>query len=331
MPARRLVTPLALLAHLLAAVPAFGQDRLVIAPTTVDDLKPVFATVDSVRTVEARTRIAGTLDRLAIREGDAVAAGQVVALVTDPKLGLQRAALEARLDALAAQRRQAQLELERTRQLRLTGAATQARLDEAETVVQVIDAQAAAVRAERAVVDQQAREGEVLAPQPGRVLAVHAVTGAVVMPGEPIATIATDRYVLRLRIPERHARLLRAGDPVRVGARGLAPKEGATLGEGRIVLVYPRLEAGQVVADADVAGLGDFFVGERVEVTIVGDRRDTILIPELFHIRGAGVDLVRLENGAMVPVQTGPAHARAGVVMREILSGLRAGDVVVRP
>ena len=109
MPARRLVTPLALLAHLLAAVPAFGQDRLVIAPTTVDDLKPVFATVDSVRTVEARTRIAGTLDRLAIREGDAVAAGQVVAIVTDPKLGLQRAALEARLDALAAQRRQAQL------------------------------------------------------------------------------------------------------------------------------------------------------------------------------------------------------------------------------
>lgn len=329
MPARRLPIALGFLA--LATLPALAQDRLVVAPTVVEDLKPVFATVESVRTVEARTRIAGTLDRLAIREGDAVTAGQVVALVADPKLGLQRAALDARLDALAAQRRQAQLELERTRQLRLTGAATQARLDEAETAVQVIDAQAAAVRAERAVIDQQAREGEVLAPQAGRVLAVHAVAGAVVMPGEPIATIATDRYVLRLRIPERHARFLRAGDPVRVGARGLAPKDGAALGEGRIVLVYPRLEAGQVVADAEVAGLGDFFVGERVEVAIVGDRRETILIPEAFLIRGAGVDLVRLENGATVPVQTGPAHARAGVVMREILSGLRAGDVVVRP
>jgi len=330
MPSPRRLAALALLAQALIA-PTAAQDRLVIAPVTVDDLKPVFATVDSVRTVEARTRIAGTLDRLAIREGDTVQPGEVVALVADPKLGLQRAALDARLDALAAQRRQAQLELERTRQLRLTGAATQARLDEAETAVQVIEAQLAAVRAERAVIDQQAREGEVLAPQSGRVLAVHAVAGAVVMPGEPIATIATDRYVLRLRIPERHARFLRAGDPVQVGARGLSAKDGVALGEGRIVLVYPRLEAGQVVADVEVAGLGDFFVGERVEVTIVGDRRETILIPESFLIRGAGVDLVRLQGGATVPVQPGPAHILGGVAMREILSGLRSGDVVMRP
>lgn len=331
LPAARLLAALVLLAATIVPVAAQAPERLVVGPAVVEDLKPVFATVESVRVVEARARIGGTLDSLAVREGDAVEAGRVIAVVADPKLALGRAALDARLDALAAQRRQAQLELDRTRQLRLTGAATQARLDEAETAVQVIDAQAAATRAERAVIDQQAREGEVLAPQAGRVLSVHAVAGSVVMPGEPIATVATDRYVLRLRIPERHARFLRAGDPVQVGARGLAPRGGTALGAGRIVLVYPRLDAGQVVADAEVEGLGDFFVGERVEVTIVGDRRATILVPEPFLIRGAGVDLVRLEDGRAIPVQTGPAHRVGDAVLREVLSGLRAGDVVVRP
>jgi multidrug efflux pump subunit AcrA (membrane-fusion protein) len=227
-----------------------------------------------------------------VREGDTVAAGAVIATVEDPKLALQRAALDARLEALAAQRRQAQLELERTRQLRVTGAATQARLDEAETALEVIE--------------QQRREGEILAPQDGRVLAVRGVPGSVVFAGEPVAVIATDIYVLRLRLPERHARFLRVGEPVQVGARGLAERPDAALGQGAIRLVYPRLDAGQVVADAEVAGLGDFFVGERVQVTIVADRRAAIVVPRALIHRGTGVDLVRLATGARVPVQPGP-------------------------
>jgi RND family efflux transporter MFP subunit len=260
-----------------------------------------------------------------VREGDAVAAGQVIALIEDAKHPLQLAALDARLGALAAQRRQAMQELERTRALRVTGAATQARLEDAQTALDVIEGQIAATEAERAVLVQQQREGEVLAPQAGRVLRVRGTAGAVVMPGEAIATIATDRYVLRLRLPERHARFLKQGDPVRVGARGLAA--GAALGEGRITLVYPELQQGQVVADAEVAGLGDFFVGERVAVTIQADRRPAILIPRAFLLAGPGIDLVQVEGRGLVPVQRGPARGER----IEILSGLAAGDVLVRP
>ena len=316
----------------MAAAPALAQDRLAVQPRLVEDGKAVFATVESVRKAEARTRIGGTLRRVAVREGDAVQAGQLVAEVEDPKLALQLAAIDARLDALAAQRRQAALELERTRQLRATGAATQARLDEAQTALEVVEAQAAALRAERAVLEEQRREGQVLAPQAGRVLHMRGVAGAVAMPGETVATIATDRYVLRLRLPERHARFLRPGDPVEVGARGLAERPDAALGRGEIRLIYPELQDGQVVADAEVQGLGDFFVGERVRVTIAADRRPAIVVPQDFVLRGAGVDLVRLASGALVPVQRGPARElEEGVPGVEILSGLRAGDVLVRP
>ena len=300
---------------LIAAAPAFAQDRHTVAPIEVEDRKPVFATVESVREVEALTRIAG----------------QVIAEVFDPKLPLQLAALDARLGALDAQRAQAGLELDRARQLRASGTATQVRLDDAQTALTVVEAQLAAARAEREVLAEQQREGRVLAPQAGRVLAVRGTAGAVVTPGEPIATIATDRYVLRLRLPERHARFLRAGDPIEVGARGLSTRPDAALGRGRIRLVYPPLDAGQMVADAEVEGLGDFFVGERVRVTIAADRRPAVVIPAAFLIAGPGLDLVRLASGAVVPVQRGPAREIAGQPGVEILSGLIPGDVLVRP
>lgn len=325
----RVVPLLALL--VLIAARAAAAELFVAERRTVEDRKAVFATVESVREVEARTRIGGTLSKLLVREGDRVEAGALLAEVEDRKLALELAAIDARLDALAAQRRQAAQDLERARTLRAQGAVPQARLDEAQAAFDVIEAQIAATRAERAVVEERRREGRVLAPQAGRILSVRGTEGSVVMPGETIARLATRTYVLRLRLPERHARFMRAGDPVEVGARGLAERPDAVLGTGRLILVYPELENGQVVADAEVEGLGDFFVGERVRVTIAADRREAILVPPEFVRRATGVDLVRLESGLEVPVQRGPTRFFNGRAMVEILSGVQPGDRLVLP
>ncbi len=325
----RLAPLLALLS--LLAVTAEAAEVFLAEQRTVEDRKAVFATVESVREVEARTRIAGTLVKLLVREGDRVEQGALLAEVEDRKLALELAAIDSRLDALAAQRRQAGQDLERARTLRAQGAVPQARLDDAQAAYDVIEAQIAATRAERAVVEERRKEGRVLAPQAGRVLAVRGTEGAVVMPGEPVARLATRTYVLRLRLPERHARFMRAGDPVEVGARGLAERPDAVLGTGKLTLVYPELENGQVVADAEVEGLGDFFVGERVRVTIAAEKREAILVPEALLRRAPGVDLVRLESGLEVPVQRGPVRLLDGTPMVEILSGLHPGDRLVPP
>ena len=60
-----------------------------------------------------------------------------------------------------------------------------------------------------------------LAPGAGRVLSVPVSAGQVILPGETIATLAEDRYILRLQLPERHAQFMRAGDTVLIGARGM--------------------------------------------------------------------------------------------------------------
>lgn len=336
-PARRLSTRSAVgigLAALLAfaAVPAVAGE-ITVSTTRVDDAKEVLATVESVRVPQARARIGGTVESLGVAEGDRVKKGDVLATIVDPKHRLQLAAFDARIAALDAKLSQIQTDLERARQLRLTGAVPQSRLDDAETQLAVTRAEIAAARADKASVESMVVEGRVVAPDDGRILEVRAVAGQVVMPGEPVATMATSAYVLKLRLPERHARFMHEGDKVLVAGRGLDVGRTGDLREGRITRVYPQLDQGRVVADAEAAGIGDFFVGERVRVLVSTGTRDTIVLPDAAVVRRAGLTFVRLAGRGEVPVQIGRVLPATGSepARIEILTGLSAGDRVVTP
>jgi hypothetical protein len=166
------------------------------------------------------------------------------------------------------------------------------------------------------VIEQQVTEGKVLAPAAGRVLTVPVTAGTVVMAGEAVASVAERNFVLRLRVPERHARFLKAGDRVRIDGEDIG-RSGAQF--GTIRLVYPQIEDGRVVADAMVDGLGDYFI-----------------VPAAFIITRFGIDYARVRTAATtvvdVPVQRGRALPRPDMPdALEILSGLHAGDVLVRP
>jgi hypothetical protein len=148
-----------------------------------------------------------------------------------------------------------------------------------------------------------------------------------------VAQIAERGFVLRLRVPERHARFLKAGDPVRIGGRELGTSEPRF---GAIRLVYPQIEDGRVAADAIVEGLGDYFVSERIRVWVSAGERTAFVIPAAFITTRFGVDYVRIQSpgGAErhVPVQRGRGLPRPDLPDGiEILSGLKAGDRLVGP
>ena len=138
--------------------------------------------------------------------------------------------------------------------------------------------------------------------------------------------------MLRLRVPERHARFLKAGDAIRIDAAELG-QSGPRF--GTIQLVYPRIEDGRVVADATVAGLGDYFVSERIRVWVSAGDRPAIVIPVQFVTTRFGVDYVKIRKDGTaidVPVQRGRDLPRPDMPDGlEILSGLTAGDQLVRP
>lgn len=307
----------------LVAAPAGKTlaEEIVVEARMVDDLKAVFAAVESVDTARARSRIGGTLRNLSIDEGSQVKEGQHLARIEDKKLALQLAANDSRIRAADAEAKLAQLERDRFAQLRRSGTASQAAMDTAETRLSVVTGNLAALKAERAVIVEQQAEGDILAPVSGRVLNVEVTDGQVVVPGETIAVIAAEAYILRLHLPERHARFLKEGDSVLVGERGLGETE-AGIREGQVSQVYPELDHGRVVADVRVSGLGDYFVGERTRVYVATGKRAAITVPRRAVFLRSGVSYVRLIGVGESVVQVG--LPRDGGI--EILSGLRPGD-----
>ena len=318
---------------LCAAEPAHPEGVFIVEPATVSDEKAVFATVESPRVVPARARIGGTVVELAVKEGDAVKLGQVLATVGDEKLALQMKSLDAQIAGLEAQRAKAQTDLARAEDLVSRGTIPRIRLDEARTAFDVARNALGARVAERSVIQQQLVEGRVLAPAAGRVLKVPLTVGTVIMPGEPVAEIAERNFVLRLRVPERHARFLKAGDQIRIDAAELGKSEPRF---GAIKLVYPQIEDGRVVADALVEGLGDYFVSERIRVWVSAGERSAFVIPAAFITTRFGVDYVRVQDAGGVPrdvpVQRGRQAPRRDLPDGiEILSGVKAGDRLVSP
>jgi RND family efflux transporter MFP subunit len=317
---------LVILLALGAGLASARAAEYVVEPRIVHDRKAVFGRVESIHQAEARARIAGTLVAVSVVEGDRVSAGERIALVQDPKLPLRLAETDARLKSLAAQQAQARIDLARMTVLRKSNTASQAQYDQARTALDVVTAQIAAMEAERDLILEEQREGAVLAPVSGRVLTVNRIAGTVIMPGESVATLAEENYVLRIYLPQRHARFVKVGDPVEVGAYGLASTP-SQMREGHIRLVYPELKRGRVVADVTVAGLGNFYVGERTRVYVATGRRKTYIVPAKFVSRRFGVYFVRIKNLGEVVVQVG-AETPEGV---EVLSGVRPGDVLVAP
>ncbi|NVK17664.1 MAG: efflux RND transporter periplasmic adaptor subunit [Methylocystaceae bacterium] len=305
---------------------ASAQESFKVSYEPLEDRKAVLATVQTIDMTPARARIGGTIVELLVDEGSEVTAGEVIARINDEKLKLEMQAVQARTASLQAERKLAEIALNRAVKLRKSGAGSQAKLDEARTNLDVVVKNLKAMESERELVLQREREGAVLSPTTGRVIRVDATHGAVVMPGEAIADIADQTYILRIEVPERHAGFIKVGDPVHVGNRGMSGEEDE-LRQGTVRQVYPEMRNGRVVADVTISNLGDFFIGERIKVYVSTGKRQTILIPCDYLTVKYGLHYVRLEDGSDVVVQ--PAQNHGGQC--EILSGLREGDKLLKP
>jgi RND family efflux transporter MFP subunit len=325
-------TALAFLLFLAASAhhgPAIAADAaIMVAPVAVPEWKAVQGRVEARDTIPARARIGGSLVVLEVTEGDSVKAGQRIAAVTDEKLAFQVAAFDAQVSALEAQLENARTDLQRGRDLVKQGVSTNQRVEQLQTAVDVIEGQADAARAQRQVVLQQGAEGDILAPADGRVISVPVTRGAVIMPGEPVAMIASGGFYLRLAIPERHAALLEEGAAIPV-------ETPQGMGEGQLAKLYPQIENGRVIADVEWPGLSASFVGARLLVRVPIGERMALMLPAAALTTRHGTDFVRVET-ASGPVERAvvpglATHGTTDKPMLEILSGLAAGETVLLP
>lgn len=320
----------AILGLSLLSTASFAAETLRLAPVKVPEWKAVYGRVEARDSVAARARIGGTVVDLKVTEGDDVKAGDVIAVVKDDKIDFQIAAIEAQLLGLRASLENAQSELTRGEELIKRGVTTAQRLDALRTQVDVVRNQIAAAEAQRSVVVEQGKEGAVLAPADGKVLTVPVTKDAVIMAGEPVATIGGGGFFLRLAIPERHADLLRQDATIEIGSDDGNGHQST----GRLAKIYPEIDNGRVIADVEVEDLPTAFVNKRLLVRVPVGERDALLLPVNALANRFGVDYVTVKSGegtAERAVVTAKPILHEGKEMTEILTGLAAGEEVLLP
>ncbi len=313
--------------------------------------------------------VAGRLLRIALREGDAVRAGQPVARIVpnplDPRtleaararIAAAEAALRqstARADQAREATEQAERELPRRRTLAAAGAisresleqlelATAARRHDQESARAVREAAAADVRAARAaLLDASVGVGpaaaglvEVRAPVSGRVLRIAEASERAVAPGEPLIDVGGSRTLeVAVDVLTTDAVRIRPGTPLLIDDWG----GGQTL-QGRVRSIEPE-------AFTRISALGV----EEQRVKVIGD---LLSVPpalgvgyrvEARFVVWSSPEVVRVPVGALFRaggdwktfvVEGGRARLRQvrvgarGEEMAQVLGGLRPGEAVV--
>ena len=295
-----------------------------LVPTQIAIEKSVYGEVEPRDLIPARARIGGTLVALGVSAGDRVTEGQSIGRVEDDKLNFQLDAIDAQLGALETQLSTAASDLERGLSLSERGVITTQRLEQLQTAVHVLENQIKSAQAERLVVEQRVAEGDVLSPVSGVVLSVPVARGSVINPGEAIAQVAGGGVFLRLALPERYAGLLTAGEQISIGF-------GSDVQTGNLIKIYPQIAGGRVLADVEVSGLDDRFIGRRIPVHLPVGQAEALLVPEAAITRHGGLDFVTIvdaDHGVQRVVVPGRTIVRDGAAWVEILSGLSVGDKV---
>ncbi|MEP9350260.1 efflux RND transporter periplasmic adaptor subunit [Xanthobacter sp. KR7-225] len=296
------------------------------------------------------------LMEILVEVGDSVAKGQVLARLSREVLETQlaqntasaakaRAAIaqqRAALDQVLAQETEASAAVERTRQLRKTGTASQETLDERERAVKVARAQVAAarealtaaeaeevfVKAQRDEVEVRLKRTDVRAPASGVVLARTARLGAIALSarGEPLFRIAQDGAIdLDAEVPEDAMPRMKVGLSAAVTPAGFeAPLAGTVrlvsaevdkstrLGRVKIALpADPRLKPGAY-------GRG---------VIALGTRSGYSLPQSAVMFDAAGAYVLRVDDGTVSRRPVTVALKNAGRVL--VTQGLSGTEQVV--
>jgi membrane fusion protein (multidrug efflux system) len=282
--------------------------------TVVEELRAV-GTLRPNEAVTVVSEIAGRVERIGFREGQAVAAGDVL-------IELEASILKAELAKARSDLTLARANHERAAALASRGMSSQRTLDEARAALE-------AAQAGVALATARLQKATLRAPLAG-VVGLRAVSvGAYVTPGQRIVDLADiDPLKVEFRVQELALSELRRGQPIRVTVDALP---GKTF-EGEIDAIDPLVDvAGRAIRmRARIPNpRGELSPGLFARVRIVVERRENaLLVPEsAIFAEGSKrfVYVVVDARARLTAVQLG--QRRPGQV--EIVKGLAADDVVV--
>jgi len=174
-------------------------------------------TVEPVRQATVAAQVGGNVLSLAVKAGDKVRSGQVLARIDERSAAAGLAQSDAGVTQADTMLRQARTELNRTRELRTQGYVSQAAQDNAETQVKAAEAALAQAQAGRSQAALARNFATVTAPFDGLVLATHLDAGDLAAPGRPVLTVYAPGAVRAVvQVPASQAALARSAGKIEV-------------------------------------------------------------------------------------------------------------------
>ncbi|MFN3496425.1 MAG: efflux RND transporter periplasmic adaptor subunit, partial [Hydrogenophaga sp.] len=289
--------------------------------------------LQAVRQSTLSAQASGRIAELRVKAGDAVKAGQVLAVVDDRATQAGMAQAQAGFAQADAQMANARAHFERTRDLRAQGFVAQAALDTAQAQLRAAEAGVAAARAGQTQSALAQGFTRLTAPYDGFVLQTHVEAGSLALPGSPVVTVYAPQLLRAVvHVPASMQAVAQVASRVEVELPGAPARWVKPAQVNRLPVTDAVSQTVEWRLDLNEADSGGQVPGRSVRVRFLGDApagsAQRLMVPSAALLqRGelTGV-FIATENGFVLrAVRTGARHGDAGV---EVLSGLRAGDRV---
>jgi RND family efflux transporter MFP subunit len=295
------------------------------------------ARIEAQETVELRSRVAGTVERVHFKEGQRVARGALLFTIDARPFAAEAERAQA---ALAASRTQAELakaELARAEKLLPMQAVSVQEVDQLRASQRNAEASQRAAQAALTTAQLNLGYARVTAPVAGRISRANITPGNLVGVGEPVLStlVASDKVQVWFDAGEasylRLAQALRAGGPAPTVAVGLADEDGHPH-TGTVDFLDNRLNpaTGSIRVRATLDNKdGRFVPGLSARVRLAsGAAAPSTLVPE----RAIGTDQTRkvvmvVDDKNIVT----PREVKLGALTEgmRVVSGVKAGELII--
>ena len=220
--------------------------------------------LEPARQTQLSFELSGLVTEIYHDEGDAVAAGAIIARLDTAKLISQRRVLHANLKALEADHGLAMATLKRIRTLKRKGWQSTQKFDEARFKAEQVAASLQRARAAIASIEIDIAKSELRAPYAGTVTSRHIDEGTVIAPGAPVMVLMENgSRRVRVGVSVEASRSIEFGKTYQLVTSGKKIT-------GKLISTKPDLQAGTrtVIALFEVTGADDVPFGELIELFI---------------------------------------------------------------
>ena len=319
------------------ALEFMASDVAVVVPQPITRTIPLTGTLRPVNQTLVKSKVAGELRDVLVREGMAVRRGQPVARIDTTEYEWRVKEREGQLKSAASQVDQAQRTLENTRQLHDKGFVSRSALDGAQSGWEVAVGNRDAATAQLTLARKTLADAVMTAPMDGTVAERFAQPGEkVAVDGRILSIIDLSRMEIEAPVPASQIASVRVGQPVELRIEGVAEAQ-----VGRIARVSPSTQAGTrsvpvyiALDNRDPAVRAGLFAQGSLAV----ETRENVLTVPVSAVRDAGartfvyaiVDGQLVERDVRLGLRDESARsAGGGTGVVEVVAGLEAGTQIV--